>query len=218
MTTRHPARYSDSILPVLAELVMGCGHIHDPFAGTGRIFDLVRYGFQGRITASELEPEWAALHLGIEVADALALPYPDAVFDAIVTSPTYGNRMADAFTSGEGWENARGTRNTYTHALGRKLDLRNSGRLQWGDQYKEFHRLAWMEARRVIRPGGWLVLNVSDHIRAGVVQMVTNWHIDVLEGLGFRLDRWHTVTTRRNRYGQNGNVRVAYESVIRLEW
>jgi len=217
MTTKHPAKYSNQLLPILAELVQGCGHIHDPFAGTGRIFELALHGFGGRITASEIEPEWAACHADIEIADVLCLPYPSGWCDGIVTSPAYGNRMADSFIPGEGWGNARSKRNTYTHALGRKLHLHNSGQLQWGDKYRDFHERAWAECGRVLVPGGRLVLNVSDHIRGGEVQAVTDWHVGCLERLGFVVEEWRNVATRRQRWGQNGDVRVAHESVIRLE-
>ena len=215
--TRHPARYSAPILPILARMVADCAHIHDPFAGTGGIFALAQHGYTGRITASELEPEWAACHPEIQLADALALPWPDNSFDAIVTSPTYGNRMADYFTPGEGWTDAQTMRNTYTHALGRKLHPRNSGQMQWGPGYCAFHLAAWAECRRVIRSGGLLVLNISDHIRGGVVQHVTDWHIDALTRLDFVLGERVSVTTRRQRRGQNGDVRVGCEWVLKLE-
>ena len=215
--TRHPARYSENLLPILARMVSGCGHIHDPFAGAGRIFALAQHGFAGRITASELEPEWAACHPATEIADVLQLPYPDHSFDAIVTSPTYGNRMADHFTPGEGWQQASTARNTYTHALGRKLSQHNSGQMQWGAGYRDFHLQAWAECRRVICPGGLLILNISDHIRGGAVQNVTDWHIDALTGLGFVLGERVAIATRRQRRGQNGDVRVDCEWVLRFE-
>lgn len=214
--TKHPARYSNPLLPILARLLAetNCQHIHDPFAGTGRIFELREHGFTGKITASELEPEWANMHPETRIANALALPYPDEAFDAIVTSPTYGNRMADSFTPGEGWEQAKHQRNTYTHALGRKLDPNNSGQMQWGYEYRDFHRQAWLEARRVIRAGGYLILNISDHIRNRQRQPVTEWHIHTLLAFGFSLVRSVPVLTRRQRRGQNGELRTSHEYVI----
>jgi tRNA G10 N-methylase Trm11 len=95
------------------------------------------------------------------VGDALALPFPDATFDAVVTSPTYGNRMADHHHARDG-----SLRYSYTHTLGRSLHPNNSGTLHWGAEYQRFHSLAWREVWRVVRPGGRFVLNIKDHVRA----------------------------------------------------
>lgn len=58
------------------------------------------------------------------------------------------------------------------------------------------------------------MLNIKDHIRAGVLQPVTDWHIEALEGLGFRLQRHERVLTPSMRYGANADKRAEYESVI----
>ena len=34
---RHPAKYTDTLLPVLAEFLVDCWRILDPFAGTCKI-------------------------------------------------------------------------------------------------------------------------------------------------------------------------------------
>ena len=94
MCPPHPARFNDRILEA-ADQLLGprLGWILDPFAGTGRVHELRR---SGRFTIGvEIEPEWAAMHPRTIVGSALALPFGAETFDAIVTSPTYGNRMAD---------------------------------------------------------------------------------------------------------------------------
>ena len=96
----------------------------------------------------ELEPEWADLHPDTFVGNALALKFDDADFDAVVTSPTYGNRLADHHNAKDG-----SVRRSYTHDLGRQLQEDNSGAMHWGPKYRDFHRKAWIEAKRVIRPG-----------------------------------------------------------------
>ena len=205
---KHPAKYTDSLLPVMAGMLRGRRRILDPFGGTGKVFLLEHWlGAGVEIQAVELEPEFAAVNPRTKVGNALALPWPDGYFDAVNTSPTYGNRMADCLQ--DNWQ-----RISYTDRLGRKLSPDNSGAMQWGPKYRAFHVAAWTEARRVLQVGGAFVLNIKNHIRAGKVQPVTEWHIEALTALGFRLQRHERVPTPSMRYGANSDKRVEYESVI----
>jgi tRNA G10 N-methylase Trm11 len=177
----------------------------DPFAGTGGIHKL-----SARQTVGvELEPEWANQHPNTIIGNALNLPFPDASFDAIATSPTYGNRMADHHDAKEG-----STRHTYKHTLGRNLTDTNSGAMQWGNTYRQFHRKAWAEAIRVLKPGGRLVLNISDHIRKGQPQGVNLWHVAALCELGLTFHEAVPIETKRQRHGANAHLRVGNEWII----
>lgn len=209
---RHPAKYSDVLMPQFVAMLKGSNRILDPFAGTGKIFDIAQFFPDAKIDAVEIEPEWAAYDSRITLGNALALPWPDNTFDAICTSPTYGNRMADHHEAKDA-----SRRNTYTHAIGRKLHPDNSGQMQWGDEYKEFHRQAWAEAKRVLRTNGKFVLNIKDHIRGGKQRHVTDWHIGCLIGLGFDVVKHLYVECPGQRFGQNGDKRIDYESVILFE-
>jgi SAM-dependent methyltransferase len=206
---RHPARFSDEILPVIAAAVPPAEYprVLDPFAGVGRIHDL------GNLTVGvEIEPEWARARPGTIVANALALPFPDESFDAVATSPTYGNRLADHHEARDG-----SVRHSYTHDLGRKLHPNNSGAMHWGPEYRTFHSRAWASVVRVLRPGGRFVLNVSDHIRDHERKRVTDWHVETLTKLGLHeIDRVD-VPTKRMRYGANADARVDAEHVITFE-
>lgn len=215
MVPRHPAKYSDTLLPIFAGLLEGTKNVLDPFAGTGKLALIRDLGYDGDVYLNELEPEWA--HQAPEWAivttcDAETLPYPDSFFDAICTSPTYGNRMADHF---EAKDDSR--RNTYRHTLGRKLTPGNTGRMQWGEKYRDKHQRVWVECKRVLKPNGVFILNISDHIRNGKVMPVTKWHIDCLTDLGFSLTDHILVETPRLRYGANHQVRVKHESVLYFE-
>lgn len=205
---KHPAKYSDVLLPVFKEMLTGCNAILDPFAGTGKL----RLVFPD-CTLLEIEPEWAAIS-GAIVGDATDMPFADCSFDAICTSPTYGNRMADSFTDHQPEKQYK--RNTYTHQLGRKLSENNSGAMQWGEKYKELHRKAWSECSRVLKPMGLFCLNISNHIRNGKEVFVTEWHIETLRNIGFTVLEHRKIETRRNRMGQNGSARVQHESVVLL--
>ena len=205
---KHPAAYTDALLVTMAKMLEGCTRILDPFGGTGKVFLLEHWLGNVEIQAIEIQERWATKNPRTTLGNALYLPWANNYFDAINTSPTYGNRMADGLSTGK-W-----TRITYADAIGEHLHPDNSGRLQWGNEYRIFHAKAWMEARRVLAPGGAFVLNIKDHIRAGETMRVTEWHIECLESLGFRMVDHRQVETPSMRYGQNGNARVPYESVI----
>jgi len=187
-------------------------HVLDPFAGTGKIHKLRDYKFQ--TIGIEIEPEWAAMHEGTRVGDALALPFPSAdqetieLIGAICTSPTYGNRLADHHNASD-----PESRRSYTHDLGRELHANNSGAMHWGDEYRDFHERAWTEAVRVLMWDGVFILNIKDFIRNGEWQHVTNWHLTTLAGLGLRLIEVRAIPLRGLRQGANSAARVPFETV-----
>lgn len=206
----HPARYSRELLPVLAAAVPPEQYrrVLDPFAGTGRIHEL-----PNETVGIEIEPEWAHLHPDTIVGSALGLPFPDDSFDAIVTSPTYGNRLADSHNASDPER-----RRSYTHDLGRALTAGNSGAMQWGPEYREFHLSAWACATRVLRRHGRFVLNIKDHVRAGEVQHVSAWHLNVLiVEFDLELVEIHPIAVRSLRAGANGEARTTEEFVFVLE-
>lgn len=170
-SVRHPAVYSPRIIWTIQDILderLKCGRILDPFGGTGRLHSL-----QGDydIHCVELEKEWATDVQG----NARQLPFRDKAFDAIVTSPCYGNRMADHHDAKDGSE-----RRTYKHYLGHDLRRDNGGAMQWGADYRWLHYHAYAECARVVRPSGIFLLNIKDHYRKGTRQHVSNWHYQCL--------------------------------------
>lgn len=207
MKMQHPAKYSNNLLPIFDKYLPKSGKkILDPFAGTGKLREI-----RPNCILLEIEPEWGNMSNAI-IGDATNMPFEDSEFDAICTSPTYGNRMADNFIDRQPRKNYK--RHTYRHYLGRPLSTNNSGAMQWGNEYRNLHEQAWKESYRVLKQGGMFVLNISDHIRKGKVVKVSQWHETFLKSLGFIVIEKILVKTKRQRQGQNGNIRVGYENVL----
>lgn len=209
---KHPARFTRSVLDAArGYLPAAPARVLDPFAGVGTVHELADLGYS--TVGVELEPEWAAAHERTIVGDAARLPFPDSTFDVVLTSPAYGNRMADRYAGDQ-----KGSRRaTYRIALGRDLSEGSGAALQWGARYRDLHRRAWAEAHRVLRPGGRLILNISDHYRAGIRQRVADWHVGALLDAGFTLAAAQTVHTPRMRHGANAELRVDGELVAAFD-
>lgn len=207
--TNHPAKFSDELMPLFQELIDSHlsprPRVLDPFAGTGRIHELQRCSTIG----IEIEPEWAAMSCKTIEGDARRLPRQwTEHFDMVITSPTYGNRMADHHEAKDSSK-----RITYRHVLGRPLSPGSSGSMQWGDEYRELHIVAWAEVWRVLKPDGLFVLNIRDHIRKGELVPVTDWHVKTIVNLGFTHVTSHYVPTPGMRFGANSTLRVDGETV-----
>ncbi len=209
----HPAAYSDPIIEAIGDALPNDGVVLDPFAGTGRIHEVAT---ETRETVGvEIEPEWADLHENTQQGNALDLfntttINPESV-DAIATSPTYGNRLADSHKAAD-----PDTRRSYTHDIGHDLHEDNSGDLQWGDEYRTFHTNAYTETIKALKPGGVFILNISDHIRKGKPQGVPLWHAGILMQLGLEWVACLTVDTPRLRQGANSDARAPVEYVVTL--
>lgn len=201
----HPAKYIDSLLPVFEEILnkYNAKKVLDCFAGTGKIH---RLPFE--TVGIEIEKEWAILHNKTILGDATKMSFKDNSFDAVCTSPTYGNRMADCHTAKD-----KSHRNTYTHVLGKKLMNNNSGKMQWGEKYRELHHKAWEECYRVIKHNGILILNFKNHIRKGIEIDAFGWHCKTLINIGLFIRSVEQVSVNGNRFGDNYNKRLGFEYI-----
>jgi DNA modification methylase len=216
MTIAHPAKYSSVILErldkLLAARIGDSGQVPlvlDPFAGTGKIHQLNGI----RSVGVEIEPEWATMHPHTVVGNTLHLPFRTGSFDGMITSPTYGNRHADHHNARDG-----SFRHSYTHTLGRTLHADNSGTLHWGDDYRAFHDQAWSECLRTQKPGAFVMLNVSNHIRNKTEQPVVEWHLAWFLSHHCKFVELEHVDTPRLRAGANSTARVAHEFIIHFTY
>jgi hypothetical protein len=205
---RHPAKYTESIVQtMITELEPGM-LVFDPFAGTGKIFDLID-GIDW--VGMEIEKEWADLHPNTLCGNVFTdIPsWWREIFNAIAVSPCYGNRYADNHNPKDGSE-----RRGYKHDLGHDLHPDNSGQLQWGEHYRYFHKKAWPLIIDTLEPGGLFLLNISNHIRGGEEMHVWEWHVQQLIIMGLQLQHIYVVDTPRMRKGQNYKARVNSEYVF----
>lgn len=232
----HPATYSKPILALFEKIIDDRLAITpadlrikvlDPFAGTGKIHTLGRPDVS--TTGVEIQEQYVHPDMfGISWVpnpatvhgDATALPSIwTGMFDLVMTSPTYGNRFSDRHHAKDSSK-----RRSYTHDLRRmtgdetlELHPTNTGRYAFHTrQYRELHEKAWREVWRVLKPGGWFVLNVSDVIKNNEVVEVAQWHHDLATDIGFDTLQSIPVETRRLRYGRNASARAAYEMIYVL--
>jgi hypothetical protein len=211
IAVKHPAKFSRELYDPIFKAWRDNraeddnGWIVDPFAGVGRIHEIFRDAL-----AIEIEPEWAdqSATLGDTWCGDFFEWEPDRKISAIVTSPTYGNRMADHHDAQDG-----SRRNTYRHLLGRELTDNNSGAMQWGVEYRAFHIKFLNRAYEILAGGGLLILNVKNHIRKGEEIDLVSWFRKRAVSTGFRFVEEVFVPTRGLRDGANGDLRVAGEYV-----
>jgi hypothetical protein len=161
----------------------------------------------------EIEPEWAHMDPSNIVANALHLPFVDACFEGLITSPCYGNRAADHHHARDG-----SRRHSYTHTLGRSLHPDNAGILHWGDSYRMFHDRAWTECLRVLKPSADVVINISNHIRNHTEQRVVEWHLEWFIRHDCTLLELAPVETRRLREGANYKARARFEYLLHFRY
>lgn len=246
----HPAVYSPAVLEAIDDVLERHGHplsprgglrILDPYAGKGSGVD--RWGEAGYDAVGvELEPEWKLCSQRVIRGDATHLDSMvdelGGLFDALVTSPCYGNRMADCHeakdrcpacvppvghnpsldASGGPCKKCKGTgftpRITYRHKLGRMPSTGSAAILQWGGLYRDHHKRFLEAALEVLEPGALCVVNMKNHIRDGVEQLVTEWWVNTLLVRGCQLVEVRRVPTPGMGYGANGSARTECEFLI----
>lgn len=208
--TAHPAKFTDTLLPVMAQMLAGCDSVLDPMAGTGKLHQIRHFGFKGKIFLSELQPKWAIQgcysHTRVVVGNALMLPFKDGAVEAVCTSPTFGCRLADHHTPKD-----KSRRYGYQFQHGAPLHPDNSGLMQWGPNYREFHEKAWVECARVARR--CILIDIKNHIRNGEEKYVSEWHRDTMIRMGWKLQSHYKVKVPGNRDGANAELRLDHHNL-----
>lgn len=212
----HPAKYSDPLIPVLAKHSYGI--VLDIMGGTGKAGLLKKHNPSiTKIIINEIEEEWAtqAVNYGVDqiiIGDAKKLKEQ---VDCIVTSPPYGNRMADHFNAGaKGGKSPSSMKHRYAGDLGRNPSEGSVACLHFDKGYQEAITTIYDE---VIKNCCFsrFILNVSDFIRNFETVNVTGFFEDYFQKRNFKMAEKIPVETRRQRgVGKNANLRVSHEVVF----
>jgi tRNA G10 N-methylase Trm11 len=206
----HPAKFSDPILDVIAGVmaaeVKAGAYCLDPMAGTGKVAAYI----PGYTWICRDIEEWPDLVFPVGHGDATAMEFPDESFEAVVTSPTYGNRMADHHNAKDA-----SRRISYKFNLGRELHPNNTGDAYFpSPKYNRLHIKAWREVHRVLKVDGIFILNVKNFIKGGEVVDVCSWHKKRVVGMGtMELVDARRVPVDGLRFGANREARVDHEMV-----
>lgn len=207
----HPAKFSDELLPHLAKYAYG--FVLDPMGGTGKAGLLKKFNSDIlHVTINEIEKEWAdQAHLNLVdhviVGNAKDLK---GGYDCIVTSPPYGNRMADNFKAGK----PDSMRRRYAGDLGREPSEGSVACKHFGKGYEDMMINIYDSILLNVK-FELFILNVSDFIRQFKRVDVCGFYIGYFESRGFHLLNREEVKTRRQKgVGANAHLRVESESVM----
>lgn len=126
----HPAKWSAPIADRITTLVHaqadrmcprldGAMRWFDPFAGVGQLLDRLAEHPDVEAVGVELEDEWAVQGQRVLVGDSTSLPaHWTGLFDGVVTSPVYGNRMSDHHEARDACGTCKGSGCTVADCLG----------------------------------------------------------------------------------------------------
>lgn len=214
----HPARYSEALIgPMVALLrpyLLGHPDLYDPMAGDGEGLRVIAGALDCGHFGSEIEPEFIKNPM-IVARDCRAFADP---VEIAVTSPAYGNRMADQYLGTpeerrlRDEEGVMPRRRSYAIALGRPCSDGSGAALQWGEAYRSLHGDIYRHVIHVNRPRIFLV-NITSHFRAKQYQPVAEWTLGTILSLGMVLVDFDFVETLGFRDGQNREDRVGGENL-----
>lgn len=211
----HPAKFSNELLPTISKYAYGI--ILDPMGGVGKIGLLKKQKDcrVSHIVINEIESEWAEQAFG-NMVDAVLIGdarYLTGRYDCIVTSPPYGNRMADNFKAFK----PDSMRRRYAGDLGRNPSIGSVACKHWGRGYQEM-MIEIYDNIIVNVKFDRFILNVSNFIRDFKEIDVIGFYIEYFKSKGFCVLAHEKVITRRQKgVGANTNLRVLTESIIVFE-
>lgn len=246
----HPAKLHLGLLQWILNRYVPIGAtILDPMAGSGSI--LLAATQQRHVIARDIEPRWVTLmeknaeaiqqraelflrNIVIEQWDARKAW--NCSVDCVLTSPPYGNEASSSPLAhralrykqleGKRWksllskmEQQRGSYGSVTFHYGTHPNQIGHFR---GERYWQAMRLIYAQAYTSLRPHGYLIVIVKDHIREGKRVATATTTISLCKELGFRLHAHHqrylqTLSLWQRRRKERGEPVVEEEDILVLK-
>jgi len=180
-SSRHPATWDERLISAAAEMIehhtAAPGILIDPMAGEGSHYaPFAEAGWTVIMSDIHLWPHRDRRVLCCDAADISA---DDDSIDVLLTSPPFGNRLADKMSTDDD------QRVTYADRRGADAAENDASGMQWGAAYRSAMRRIWTEAARLLKDDGLAVIDIKDHIRGGSRQHVTAWTIQAWRDLGW---------------------------------
>ncbi len=215
----HPAKLHLGLLQWIVDRYTQPGDtIADPMAGIGSI--LYAASLQRNVIAREIEPRWleimhenaahiirrAGMFAGtIDVGQADARETWGFQADHLIFSPPYGNEASSSpfahraliykQLEGKRWKSLLNNAERQQGSYGSVMFHYGTHPAQIGhyrgQRYLDAMKEIYRQARIALRPGGYLVLIVKDHIYQGERIEITTDTTEMCEVLGFRLHERH---------------------------
>lgn len=230
---QHDAKANLNLLAYLVDRYTLPGdRVLDPMAGTGSLFLASSVGNR-RVICGEIEDwlmpiigsnlrrhgNWSYHWPGAYRGDAAKLPLADGSVDACLFSPPYWDTFSDWHVTSRRLKNKhRGPHGSaYADERGSKIK-RNAGNEHVYEHYLRAMFPIYVECRRVLKPGGRMVLIVKDKIHGGQRVPLVDDTVTMLKALGFGsggvLTRQAPLTQYRNLHKAHGLPVIEDEQVI----
>jgi DNA modification methylase len=220
----HHAKMNLNLLQAVLDRYTDPGDlVLDPMGGTGSV--LVGLLTGRHVATGDIEIQWAHLLKQNQISlahrsiiafatsgltaqwDAARLPLASGQADMVLTSPPY----YDTFSNWDASSNILEERHN-RHGLSYGVHRQQVANLHVYEDYLRAMREIYAEAKRILRPGGKLVLVVKDVIRGGRVVPVVRDNELLVRALGFSLVDRFDVPARGTRFRNVNRVKLGQEA------
>jgi modification methylase len=221
----HHAKANLNLLQAILDRYSNPGDlVVDPMGGSGSIYIGLLTG--RRIVAGDIEAQWAKLLVENQISlarqsiiafatsslacrwDAVKLPLASGQADLIITSPPYFDTFSDWDANSQHLVSDDKLNDC---GISYGLHPRQLANIHIYEEYLRAMLAVYREARRILRPGGKLILIVKDVIRGGRRLPIVEDNLSVARAAGFQLQERFDVPARRTQFRNIQRVKLGQE-------